>query len=294
MPVVQLIINPHSGRGNGARMGPAVVRRLAELGVECEARLTNRPGHATELAQQYACKGTKTILIVGGDGSVFETVNGIMRAGKQTRLGIIPVGTGNDFAKMLSAANDWQKACQVIAEGKSRKVDIGRCNQYFFANGIGFGFDAQVALEANLISWLRGNAVYFAALTKILLMNYRLPKIRVEHDAGAIEQRVTLVAAANGRVYGGAFHITPLAEIDDGKLDIIIADGLGRIGILGLLPHVMRGTHLDKAAVTFLRSKSMRLVSDMPMPVHADGEIIETGATHLDIEILPSALNVLG
>ena len=293
MSVVQLIINPHAGRGSGAQRGPAAVRRLAELGLKCEASLTNGPGHAMELARKFSAKDTKTILIAGGDGSIFEAVNGIMRAGKKTQLGIIPVGTGNDFVKMLSYSNDWEKACQVIVQGKPRKIDVGRCNTHYFVNGIGFGFDAQVAVEANRISWLKGNAVYFAALTKILLTNYRLPKIYIEHDGGAIKQSVTMVAAANGRVYGGAFHITPRAEIDDGELDIVIADGLGRIGILGLLPHVMRGTHLDLPAVTYLRSKTMRLTSDLPMPVHADGEIIESAATKLDIEILPKALVVL-
>lgn len=290
----QVVINPRAGRGAGARLGPAVVRRLTELGIDCEAHLTKQPGHAIELAERCAREGARTLVVVGGDGSVFEAANGILRSGKECRLGVVPMGTGNDFVKMLDARHDWQKHCTAIAENRERRIDVGRCNDHYFMNGIGFGFDAQVAVEANNVQSLRGNAVYFYALLKILLTDYRLPEVHVTHDEGRQRQRVTMVAMANGQVYGGAFKIAPRAAIDDGKLEVVLADGLGRLGILGLLPHVMLGTHLEKPAVTYLRSRRVKLESDLPMPVHADGEIIDAGATLLDIELLPGALTVLG
>src|SRR5699024_515541 len=146
--------------------------------------------------------------------------------------------------------------------------------------------------EAQRIRYLRGNAVYLLAVARALMLRYATPQVTLSHDGGTLRQSVTLLAAANGRCYGGAFHIAPDAEIDDGLLDIVFAKGLGRLRILGLLPRVLRGRHLDDEAVTTLQSRRAVIESEVPLPLHLDGEVVDNEATRLDITLLPRTLEV--
>ncbi|HET7174731.1 MAG TPA: diacylglycerol kinase family protein, partial [Gammaproteobacteria bacterium] len=236
-----LVVNPEAGRGLGRELGPAVGRYLAELGVP--VRIQNSVGQGDVEAKLRAALKDKppVVIAAGGDGTVHEAVNGWLKAGGGAPLGVIPVGTGNDFAKMLAPSNDWREACWRIARGETRFVDAGRCNDYYFANGLGVGFDAQVALEANGIRWLRGNAVYGLALAKILLLKHSRPKVKVRHDGEEFTTDITLLTVNNGKVEGGAFVMAPDAEIDDGLFDVVVAQGMGRLGILQLLPQVLQG-----------------------------------------------------
>lgn len=289
---IQLIINPRAGRGAGARTGPEIARYLSRHGFECEARITNDRGHATELAREAAKDGADCVAVAGGDGSVFEVVNGLMHAGGAMPLAVLPVGTGNDFAKMLHSS-DWVQVCDKLANGHTRAVDIGVCNEVFFANGIGIGFDAKVARIANGIRWLRGDAVYGVALARTLAFHHDNPEMRIVTDAHSFTQRVTMLAAANGRVYGGSFRITPEASITDGMLDVVFAEDFSRGRILRLVPKVLRGRHLDMPGVHFLRTRQLVVESDAPLPVHADGEILEHGTEKLSITLMPGALKVV-
>src|SRR5204862_8332574 len=171
------------------------------------------------------------VTIAGGVGSVNESVNGYDGIAREEQaFAVIPLGTGNDFAKMLGVGDDWRLACERITRGETRRVDAGRCNGHVFANGFGAGFDAQVAIEANGICWIRGNAVYGVALARTLLLRYSTPNARIVHDGGTIEGRITMLAAANGTTYGGAFRIAPDADIADGLLDVMVAEQLSRAG----------------------------------------------------------------
>lgn len=286
-----LVINPTAGRGKGRVLAEKVQQLLREIGVETEAHYTRRPREGTDLVRRLA-KTHERILVAGGDGTWFEAVNGAMHAIRRPALGLIPIGTGNDFAKMLGFGNDWREACRRVAEGRTRRVDIGRCNRDYFANGAGIGFDAQVSREAQRIHYLHGNAVYILAVLRTLLLRYATPHVTIEHDAGTLRQTITLVAAANGCCYGGAFRIAPDAEIDDGFLELVCARGLGRLHILRLLPKVLAGRHLGDPAVTTLRTRQVAIHSTVPLPLHLDGEVIADEATHLEIEILPGALDV--
>jgi diacylglycerol kinase family enzyme len=195
---------------------------------------------------------------------------------------------------MLGLAIDWRLACERIAAGRRRRVDLGRCNGRVFANGIGAGFDAQVALEANGIRWLRGNAVYGVAVARTLMLRYATPNARIVHDGGVLQGRITMLAAANGTTYGGAFRIAPSADIADGMLHLMVADRLSRAGILGFLPHVLRGTHVGRRGITMVRTRRMVVETDEPLAVHADGEILDAAAKRLEVEVLPGALLVRG
>ncbi len=305
-----LLINPVSGRGNGRKLAETLHRQLNDLGVECERHYTRARLEAVDIVRALAERHDR-ILVAGGDGTWCEAVNGVMLANRRPVLGLIPIGTGNDFAKMLDYGNDWRAACHAIAGGRTRRVDLGRCRYgmsrepiaepsgqnpeslcRYFANGAGIGFDAQVSREARRIRYLHGNAVYLLAVARTLLLSYATPHVTIEHDHGTLQQTITLIAAANGRCYGGAFHIAPQARVDDGYLELICARGLSRLRILGLLPKVLRGRHIDSPDVTTLRTRRVVVRSEVPLPVHLDGEVITEEATLLEIDLLPRALEV--
>ena len=287
---IHLIVNPCAGRGAAQRLAPAVLARLGEHGLACEVRATRAPGDASLLVAEALRAGADCVAVLGGDGTVNEAVNGYFGAECDAQaLAFIPAGTGNDFVKMIGGG-DWRSACDRIAQGARRRVDAGRCNGRYFANGIGAGFDAQVAIEANRMPWLRGNAVYGAAVARALLLHYATPRARITHDGGVLEGRVTMLAAANGATYGGAFRVAPGADVADGLLELMVADRLSRAGILGFIPHVLRGTHVGRRGVTMVRTRRVRVECEHALAVHADGEIIDHAATRLDIEVLPGAL----
>ncbi|HVC36932.1 MAG TPA: diacylglycerol kinase family protein [Gammaproteobacteria bacterium] len=288
-----LIINPAAGRGAGHKLGPAIASYLAQLAVTAQAFYSDSPGGVTRLVKEQMHVQPDVLLIAGGDGTVHEAVNGWMQAGGSVPLAVIPLGTGNDFSKMLAAGADWREACRCIANGNARRVDVGRCNDFYFANSLGIGFDAQVAQAANRMQWLRGNLVYGVAVAGTLLFRHRTPTVRLQHNGGTLDTSITLIAVSNGCCEGGAFQLAPHAKIDDGLFDVIVAQGLSRLGILALVPRVLRGNHLGRPGIIDFKTDRLLIESEAGLPVHADGEIRYTDAKRLDIEILPQRLTVL-
>ncbi len=297
MTTAMLIANPAAGRRRVERQLPEIRQALKSLNVETDLVRTRAPGHGSELAARAEQAGYELVIAVGGDGTVHEVVGGLVAAagdGTAGTLGIIPLGTGNDFIKVLDVPKDWRAACAKIAEGKTRRIDVGRVNDSIFNNNVGIGFDAQVGIEAQKIKRLRGTAVYMAALARTMLLSYSTPSVTIQLDGETIEQRITLLTIGNGRCSGGAFWLTPDALLDDGVFDVCIARGLSKPQILALVPFVMKGTHTKKSSVRMARAARISVHSDAPLPVHADGEILYTAAHQLDIELLPHKLDVIG
>lgn len=293
MQRIQLIINPKAGHRAGNRYGAGIAQYLRRAGLRVEARFTRGPRDAVELARQAITTRPDALLVAGGDGTLHEAVNGLLQsAAPQTPLGLIPIGTGNDFAKMLDLQpHDWRTACERILNGRPRQVDAGQVNETFFINGVGIGFDAQVALEANRLKYLPGSLlVYAGALLKTLLHRYRTPHISLQTGKRKLEQAITLLTVANGRCHGGAFLLTPEARVDDGVFDILLADAASRYAILKLAPRVMRGTHLGEPGMQLLRDDHVQIHSAEPLVVHADGEILGDDLHALDIRLLPGAV----
>lgn len=229
----------------------------------------------------------------GGDGTVHEVVNGLMRAGARAALGVIPVGSGDDFAKMLGSRDSLEN----LLEGKTRTVDIGRIvadgETRYFANGMDIGFGAHGARNvASVPGILGGLAAYLGALV-LTLVRYPLLRVRLQLDAAPPAEVTTVMAAVmNGTTFGGSFRVCPEARLDDGVLDLLVADALGRLEILGLVPKIMRGTHGGDPRLKLLKAKRVRMESEAPLLVEADGEIVFEDAKVLEIEVLPAALRV--
>jgi len=292
--MIKLIANPIAGRGRGRKILPAAEEALRRQGLQFKTEVTSRPLEAMEIARQAAEEGCELVVALGGDGTSHEVANGLLSSGNsEVALGMIPIGTGNDFADMFNTPTDLAQVALRIREGKTRLIDVGRVNDRYFVNVLGTGFDALVSIHALKIQHvLRGFPLYLAAVF-ITLKEYQIPHITVEFDGERLSMPMTMINVANGKREGGGFLIAPDAQNDDGIFDICLARGLGRLGILRLLPEVIKGTHVDKEPVTMAKAKRVILDSPNPLPVHADGEIIYTEAHHLEIEIIPRRLRVI-
>lgn len=297
MPSYFIIHNPTARRGGAAGALRKMEPVLRRAGVRFEAAATEAPGHAEALAERAARDGWDAVVAVGGDGTVQQVASGLMKAadGQATiPLGIVGVGTGNDFIKLLGIPQrNVPAATRHLLGASPRSVDIGRVGGRYFTNGVGIGFDAQVAIQASRIRYLRGMPLYGWALLEVLRSLHTAP-IRLSLDGEVVADRpLTLVTIGNGACHGGGFWICPDARPDDGLLDVCIAEALSVPRLLRVLPHVMRGTHTRLPEVEIRRARRVRVTSPAPLPMHADGEIFGEAVHDVEIEILPGRLTVL-
>jgi YegS/Rv2252/BmrU family lipid kinase len=288
-----VILNPAAGRGRARRAWPALAQALHGAGVAFDVVETRAAGEALELAAR-AGRECSALVAAGGDGTVHEVANGLMRAGARTPLGLLPLGSGDDFAKMLAPGD----AVARLARRSVRAMDLGRlrCDGVtrWFVNGMDIGFGAHAARNVRRVPGLfTGRGAYLGALVLTLLHFPRL-QVRLQlDDEPASLQSTTMTAVMNGRCFGGSFHVCPEARADDGLLDLLIAKGCGRREILALVPRIMRGTHAGDPRLRLTRARRVLIESDDPLLVEADGEIVFEDARRLEIDVLPGALGVL-
>ena len=294
---VPLFINPTAGRGRAGRRLPTIKTLLKEGGVDVEICPSNAMGDVEQQVQSAIDGGAAKIIIAGGDGSVHEAVNGIIKANGNAAFGLIPTGTGNDFAKAAGIPLDWQTATRLLADriaSKSlvRKIDAGRMNDRYFANGAGVGFDAKVSRIARDLSWPIGDLIYLVAVFKAMADGIITPNMKISAEGFDWDGPLTLANVSNGPWVGGMFHIAPMADNADGNLDLVIAAPVSGFQILGLLPKLMRGQHMDDARISHASLRSLSITASAPVPSHLDGEV-QPLRTSFDIEILPAALGLL-
>ncbi|MGH7506352.1 MAG: diacylglycerol/lipid kinase family protein, partial [Longimicrobiales bacterium] len=220
---VRIVLNPTAGRGAGRRLRAEVERELAARGIDVDVHETERPGHAADLAAAAVAAGADVIVAVGGDGTIHEVVNGLMRCPPNARpaLGLIPVGTGNDLVKVVAGTRTRAEAYDTIAHGWAVPLDAGRASwaggEEYFVNAMGTGIDVEVVRQIRGIRNLPGAAVYVLGLAKALV-KYRPLRLRVTIDGVTLDRRFMMAAVANGCCVGGAFQLCPDASPDDGLL----------------------------------------------------------------------------
>lgn len=296
----QLIVNATAGKGRAGRVLDQIQAYLAHCSVEHDLVFTQAPGHGVELAHQAATAGYQRVVAVGGDGTTNEVANGLLQAaadGHYAVLGVIPAGNGNDFSYAVGIPADLEEACRQLSEGRVRTVDLIRVTvdgePHIFDNSVGIGYDADVALETRKMKKLRGFIMYLWAVFRVLATNKWPYPMRIAVDGQPLpHQAVTLITVANGPRAGGGFLLTPDAKPDDGLLDVCVADQLGRLGILQLLPHAMKGTHKGRKAVTMLQGRHVLIEAKREVPGHMDGEVLCTQGRRIEFEILPGLLKV--
>lgn len=292
-----LFINPTAGRGRAGRRLPRIAELLKEAGVEFETFTSAAVGDLERQVREHVSHGAERIIVAGGDGSIHEAVNGIMTADQPARLGVVPTGTGNDFAKACDIPLDWEHATRLlgnrIAAGASwRRIDVGRMNDRYFANGVGIGFDAKVTKVARSYRWPIGDLVYLVALFRCIIDGVITPQMTITSDEMNVSGPLTLVNVSNGPWVGGMFHIAPMADNTDGKLELLVADPVSRLRTLGLLPKIITGRHLGEKEVSHAAVTRVTIESAGPVPSHLDGEI-GPPTTRFEIELLPAALDLL-
>jgi diacylglycerol kinase (ATP) len=301
MSPIKVILCPVAGRGHGDRVEPELRRLLAAEGLDFDLVRTERPYHAAELAERAANDGFDTVVAAGGDGTFNEVVNGLMaaqeRTGTAATMGVIPVGSGSDFANTVGVSSDLQEACRQLAQGQIRLVDVGRVSlpgrpPRYFDNTVNVGFGGVVTIEALKIKRLRGIALYLPAVLKAVFLYYHAPLVTIAYDEREMTLPAVMVSVANGQREGGGFYVAPQARPDDGLFDLCVVHELSRARMLALIPHFMKGTHTDREPVTMARARRITISSTDDLVAHMDGEVLCTDAHRIAFEIFPRRLAV--
>jgi len=293
----KVILNPYSNRWGASKQAPEMLRILEKLGYDFDFVQMEGPGHGIELARDAVAAGFDPIVAAGGDGTISEIVNGMIgdKDASRATLGVIPLGSANDYAYQLGIpSDDLAAACKLLMTAAHvRRLDMGRVDGRAFMNDFTMGLGAQVNIEAAKIKRLRGNAIYVVGAIKAILKG-AWPRVSLAWDGGEMaKKRILLVYVGIGYRTGGVYFLTPAAQQDDGLLDFAVADARSRLGVFRLLPKTFKGTHVDAPGVFMGRCTELHIKSDDPVPVLVDGEIIATDARELHLRILPGAIQVI-
>ncbi|MEJ2274756.1 MAG: diacylglycerol kinase family lipid kinase [Woeseiaceae bacterium] len=294
---LHLFLNPTAGRGRAGRREARIREMLRSSGLRVEVHRSCGPGDLEQRVEHQVEQGSQHIVVMGGDGSVHEAVNGIVRAGRNAALGLIPSGTGNDFAKACGVPLDWERAVRLVAERVAagqggRTIDVGRMNDRYFANGAGIGFDARVTAIAHSYRVPIGDLVYLLGILQGMAEGIATPRMRLVADDVIWDGPLTLANVANGPWVGGMFHIAPMADPGDGWFDLMLAAPVSRRRILSLLPALMRGRHVGEPEIVHTPVTRLVVEADEPVVAHLDGEL-QSPQRRFDIELLPGALQLL-
>lgn len=303
---ISVILNPAASGGRGKRIQPKLEAGLKERGLPYTLHRTEAPNHAQMIAREAAEEGVGTLLVVGGDGTLHEVANGVLdRGSPPPRVGVVPVGTGNDFFKMVGPSRALGPALDTVQAGKVRLFDVGRVrfgdHESFFVNLLGLGVDVEVLQKRESFPWLKGLPQYLAALVAALA-SFRPPAVRVtyweegsETEGKMVEDRTILTAVTVGPSVAGGFLLNPDASPYDGLLDLFFVEPLGMFDLARYIPRVIRGTH--QGVPELLQRRIMKATvarqDGDPFFFEMDGERMQKPVTRLELEVWPSILPVL-
>lgn len=294
--IVHLILNPVAGHGRAGRQLRRIIRTLHEDGCAVEEYVTARPMHAATIARALPGDGAP-LCIAGGDGTLNEVINGL-RPGAHP-VGILPLGTGNDFARVLGIRS-MRDTLDALLQDSKKSVDAVRADvvdeeenviSRHFINALGIGFDAAVAVDVSRRRFGSGMLPYLLAVLRVL-RNYRsVPSTTILQNR-ELTASLFLACIGNGTTSGGGFMLTPRARVDDGVLDLCHVREVGIGRVLQVLPRALRGTHIHAPEVTYHQGAHLDIRLDYPLPVHVDGEILTHRARRVIASCQPGAYSV--
>lgn len=295
----KVVLNPYSNRWNAQTRWPETEAALKAAGVEFELAVSQRKGQVVELAEEAARAGFSPIIAAGGDGAVSETVHGLVRAAKFDQdlvgpLGIMPLGSANDFVFNAELPADLQAAAQVIAAGKIRSIDIGSLNGKPFVNNSAAGLEPTVTIKHERIQWIKGMARYLVAAV-LAIMEKPEWTGEIKWDDGVYKGPLTLITIGNGRRTGG-FFMTPHADLSDGKLTLAFGHRGTRLGMFQALPRALKegeGNYVEMEGMRELHTTKVKIHLDQPSPAHTDGELFPDFVQDFDYSIQPGRLQLL-
>ncbi len=283
------VVNPIAGKGKGKLIAKSIDYHMKEMCIPYDIRFTSKRKEAESISKCAAQEGFEKIVSVGGDGTIYEVINGLI--GQKIVLGVIPAGTGNDFARSIGIERDLKKALDTIVYGEEKYIDCGLANGRYFINVAGVGFDTEILREVEKIKkHLSGKWAYLAGVFKTLF-HYKHKKIEIDIDGKTYNKEILLMALANGKFYGGGMKISPDSDLEDGYIDICIIHKISKLRVLRLFPTIFAGKHINVREVTLYRAKKIKLNSATPLEVNLDGDVV--GVTPLSIEVVPKAIKIL-
>jgi diacylglycerol kinase (ATP) len=295
----KVILNPYSNRWNSQKRWPEVEAALKAAGVECDLAISEKKGQVVELAEQAVRANFSLIIVTGGDGTIGDAANGLMRAAQSTNvklppLGIMPTGSANDLVYALGLPTDLNEAAKVIAAGKTRAMDLGKLNDRYFINNSAAGLEPYVTIKHEKIHWIKGTARYLVAAVQAI-MDQPEWQGTVTWDGGEYRGKFSLISVGNGRRTGG-FFMTPHADPFDGKLTLAYGYRGTRLGLFQALPRAFnedKGSYVEMDGMHEVHATRISIHLDKPSPAHTDGELLPAWTQDFEYEILPNCLNIL-
>lgn len=272
------IANPIAGKGKTKKVIDFLKNYLEERDLDFMLIETSRKGEVNEIFQKYKHDFDR-IIVVGGDGTLHELVNSDKFNDKI--VGVLPTGSGNDFALTLGLSKNLKKDLETLLNQKTLELDVGYAEvtefsgdkfSFLFANSLGIGFDAEVADVVKKIKFIRGLFLYLLGVFKTLI-KYRFRHMRIETSSVQLNEPVFMISIGNGKTAGGGFRLTPLANPVDGLIDVCIVRKISKLKVLRILPFAIFGKHINDKSVVYFQSKELFVTSNEPVYIHADGEI---------------------
>lgn len=291
----KIIVNPTAGNGRAGDLLPGIKKYFSSAGCNFSIYLTSAPGEAVAVSRRSILEGYDVVVAVGGDGTVNEVVNGLASAEVPGEtpglLGVIPGGTGNDFAEALEIPPNLTEACRILFQAEFTSIDLGQVIDRYFVNVVGVGFDGAVSHTVNQISkFLPGSSSYILAALKNLFF-YQTQPVEIHLDDRKLQCTPLLIAVGNGRSYGGGMQVVPGAVMDDGYFDICIIEDLPRMKVIPNLARVFSGQHTEMEEVSIYRSRRVKLKASEPLPLHIDGE--DFCSREMEFTLRSSSLKVI-
>lgn len=296
----KVILNPYSNRWNSKARWPEAEAALKSAGVDFEVAVSEKKGGITALAEQAARDGFSPIIAAGGDGTIGEAVNGMVRAAGSLDkpvgpFGIMPLGSANDLVDNLGIPKDLNAAARVIAAGKVDLIDILKCNDKYFVNNSAAGLEPYVTTKQEKIHWIKGILRYLVAAVQGI-MDKPEWNVKMEWDGGSYNGPLSLVSVGNAPRTGGVFFMTPHADPRDGKLTFSYGYRNSRLGLFQALPRTMKpsaGSFIEMEGMYELNATHLTIELDKPSPAHTDGELFPDYVQTLRYDIFPKKLQIL-
>jgi diacylglycerol kinase (ATP) len=295
----KVILNPYSNRWNSQKRWTEIDSALKAAGIDFHLAISEKKGQIVDLAEHAVLERFSPVIIAGGDGSIGDAANGLIRAALSTQtfippLGIMPTGSANDVAYVLGLPTDLHEAAKVIAAGKTRVMDLGRLNDRYFVNNSAAGLEPYVTLKHEKIHWIKGMGRYLVAAVQAIMEKPEWNG-EVKWDGGEYKGAFSFISIGNGRRTGG-FFMTPHADPFDGKLTLAFGYRGTRLGLFQALPRAFnedKGSYVEMEGMKEVHATRISIHLEQPSPAHTDGELFPQWIQDFEYEIFPGCLSMI-